>query len=277
MAPRHCLPRGRSTRAARPALRCGRTTSRARCSRPSRERAVYSNALLGRDLGDDERATAVDAMEQACAAAGIDATPHGFTRATRVCEPHSAAAATRSTNRPGPWGCHSPTSPSPIRRSTSARPIGRRTCSTCASSALPRDCSAVPTPLRVTSCSRRSRARTWPPRSRSITTGTAAPSTSRRSKRRGDGPRNGSHHAPAPSSTRPRVYDGERAVDADGRARVFDRRVPRPGPHPRRAVGDVPRSGPPAIAGRELAHYLRPEHVAPGLRPSRPCPPRSSI
>ena len=36
------------------------------------ERAVYNNALLDRDLGPGERATAVDAMEAAYGAAGVD-------------------------------------------------------------------------------------------------------------------------------------------------------------------------------------------------------------
>jgi GNAT superfamily N-acetyltransferase len=36
------------------------------------ERSVYNNALLDRDLGPDERATAIEAMEGAYGAAGID-------------------------------------------------------------------------------------------------------------------------------------------------------------------------------------------------------------
>ena len=36
------------------------------------ERAVYNNALIERDLGGEERAGAIDAMERAYAAAGID-------------------------------------------------------------------------------------------------------------------------------------------------------------------------------------------------------------
>lgn len=141
------------------------------------ERNVYNNALLERNLTATERADALDAMEAAYAAAGVTrfaAWVHESERALRADLERRGYILDTSTRA---LGMPLDGIRLPGRRSSSVRQAGTTTCA-------PSACQRVSLPAQITppftSWSRASTARTSRLRWRSITTVTAASTTSER-------------------------------------------------------------------------------------------------
>ncbi len=138
------------------------------------ERGVYNNALLHRGLGPHERGRAVVAMQAAYADANVDRFAAWVHKSTSPCAPNWNDAGSRSTQRPGPWACHSTTSVFLIRRSALARRNGRNTCIT---SACRQTFSRVQITRRFTSSPPATPGRSWPQRWHTTTGPTAASTT----------------------------------------------------------------------------------------------------
>lgn len=67
------------------------------------ERSIYNNAILERELAPDERAGALEAMEELYAAAGVRRFSAWGTNPIRRCARSFYAAATPSTPRRAQW------------------------------------------------------------------------------------------------------------------------------------------------------------------------------
>ena len=162
------------------------------------ERTVYNNALLDRDLAAGARADALDAMEDAYAAAGV-------TRFTAWV--HESDSAMRSDLERRGYAVEEAT-----------RAMGMALEDIHATRRRERrDCDGVRSPRRF----------------RDLQRDDAGARPAARTRHR-------TNCAPRTRRARARMYDGEPAVDGDGRARVPRRGIPRSGTVPRvRVVGAV--------------------------------------
>ena len=153
---------------------------------------MYNNALLDRDLGPDDRASAIDAMEAAYGAAGVDryaAWVHE-TDAVMRAELSGRGYTVAETTR---WMGMSLEDISPtLGEHPFVRPKWPEYLQYLEHAGVPEGLLSGADPSRFTSSWRGSPARTSPPRWPSTTMGTAVCSTSRPSSTRGDaasGPR----------------------------------------------------------------------------------------
>jgi hypothetical protein len=194
------------------------------------ERGLYNNALLDRDLGAAGRTAAVDAMEAAYSAAGIEryaAWVHETDEGMRGELGARGYMLDESTLVMG-MSLDDIALPRPdldLRKSDWSEYLGIL--------GLPAGCSAALTRPPSTSSSPAWASRTSPPRWPSITTATVACSTW--DPRGGTPPRarHRAHGAPRARRGSARLLDSEPSVDGDGRARLRGGRFPRPRPVPR--------------------------------------------